>query len=227
MKILIHNIFKFAHRSFMRIFRISRGSTRPVILNNHPAADQLRLIIGAAKEQAQNAQSTLGDIGSRIQNVIDGADATLPLVPYIDAANIEEIAILWSEVSRQTEHSYRWLEKAYPSTDSATGTVSLTSATISGIFSSNIIPYSADPSFHEAWGRYIEVTSRPTLKGEVISLIRTLHLDIAPGYCPNWKKEFTGVVPDSSSSLRSPNFPRQSSNNISRAYEEVGRICSR
>jgi hypothetical protein len=115
-----------------------------------------------------------------MQNVIDGANATLQLIPYMDTANIEEVAVLWNEVSRQTEHSYHWLEEAYSSTDSASGTVSLSSTTITGIFSPKITPYSVDPDFQAAWIHYIDVANRPTLKAEVISLIRALHLDIAP-----------------------------------------------
>jgi hypothetical protein len=180
MKSWIHNIFELALRSFARIFHIPRSATPPVAINNHPATDQLRSIIGTTKEQAENAQAMLGVIGARIQNVIDGANATLPLIPYINTENIEEIAVLWSEVARQTEHSYHWLVEASSSSGSASGTVSLTSTTISGIIAPKIVPYSVDPAFQGAWIHYVEVANRPTLKDEVISLIRTFHLDIAP-----------------------------------------------
>jgi len=176
----VNKIFEMVRRLLKSFLHGPSGSTPPVILNNHPLTDQLRSIIGNAKEQAENAQTTLGDIGSRMQNVIDGANATLPLIPYMDTVNIEELGVLWSEVSRQTEHSYRWLQEAYSSTDSASGTVSLSSTTISGIFSPKIAPYSVDPDFQAAWVHYIDVANRPTLKTEVIDLLRTFHLDIVP-----------------------------------------------
>ena len=166
--------------SFRRIFHIPNKSTTIVVLNDHPSTEQLRSIIGTAKEQAENAQETLGVISSRMQNVIDGANATLPLIPYMDNANIEEVAVLWSEISSQTEYSYHWLEEAYSSSDSASGTVSLSSTTISGIFSPKLTPYSVDPDFQTAWVHYIDVANRPTLKAEVIDLFRAFHLDIAP-----------------------------------------------
>jgi hypothetical protein len=180
MKSWIKNILDGIRYSLTRIFRASRSTTRPVTLNNHPATNQLHSIITNTKKQAENAQDILGEIGSHYQNVIDIANATLPLVPFIASENIEEVAVLWSEVAKQTEYSYRWLEEAYPSTDAASGTTSLTSTTTIGIFSKKIDPFSTDPSFRDAWDRYIEVTNRPELKEEVIDLIRDFHLDIPP-----------------------------------------------
>jgi hypothetical protein len=180
MKSRINNILEFTRRLLKPFLHDSSGSTHPVILNNHPSTNELRLIISTAKEKAENSQTTLGDISSRMQNVIDGANATLPLIAYMDTTNVEEVAVLWSEIAKQTEHSYHWLEGAYSSSDSASGTVSLSSTTISGIFSPKITPYSVDPDFHAAWIHYIDVANRPTLKADVINLIQTFHLDIAP-----------------------------------------------
>lgn len=147
---------------------------------NHPSADQLRSIINSAKSHAENAQETLSRLDSRVQNVIDGANATLPLIPYLSPSEVENIGVLWNEVAKQTEHSYRWLEEAFPSTDAASGTVSLTTTTTLGIFTPKLVPFSSNPSFTAAWMHYVELTSRPTLKEEVVTLIKDFNLDIAP-----------------------------------------------
>lgn len=176
----MHRILEKIQRYLARFTQQPAKSTRLVTSENHPSADQLRSIINNAKAHAENAQTTLNDLGSRFQNVIDGANATLPLVPYLSPSEIEDVGVIWNEVAKQTEHSYHWLEEAFPSTDAASGTVSLTSTTTIGIFTPKLVPFSGDPTFTDAWSHYIEVTSRPTLKDEVIVLIRAFQLDIAP-----------------------------------------------
>lgn len=180
MKNWIQNAFDVVRYSLARILRGSSGSKSPIIAENHPAADQLRSIITKAKEHASDAQTTLGNLGSRLQVIIDDADVAVPLVSYIEPAKIEGLAVLWDEVSRQTGYIQSSLKEVYSITDAVSGTASLTSVTISGILSRDIIPFSADPSFRDAWVHFTEVTNRPTLKDEVINLIRTFHLDIAP-----------------------------------------------
>jgi hypothetical protein len=180
--IWIHKILQKVRQYIARFAGHSTKPTRLASPEEHPSADELRSIINNAKTHAENAQTVLDRLGSRLQNVIDGADATLPLVSYLNPSEIEDVGVLWNEVARQTEHSYHWLEEAYPSTDAASGTVSLTTTTTIGIFSPKIVPFSSDHYFNDAWIHYIEITNRPTLKEEVTDLIRTFHLDIAsPG----------------------------------------------
>jgi hypothetical protein len=177
----LRNALEKVRCSLLRIFHSTSSSTRPVDLTAHPAADQLRLIIIATKEQAENAQVKSGNIGAGLQKVIDDAEATLPLVPYMNSANIEENAILWGEAYKQAEHIYHWLEGAESDTDVTSGTTSLSTTTTIGIFSQEPHPFSADPSFNNAWGHYIEVTNRPALKDDVVNLILAFHLDTASG----------------------------------------------
>lgn len=164
---------------------ILSGLTRKLFRSNqvnfqsdNPATEQLRSTLADTKERAEQAQATLGKIGARLQTVIDHADATLPLVTYINPSNLEEINIIWDEVSKQTQHTYDWLEDAFSSTGTVSGTVSLTSATTSGILSTRIVPYSGDPAFRDAWNRYAEVSSRPTVKAEVVSFLKSFGLDV-------------------------------------------------
>ncbi len=145
----------------------------------HPAADELRSLISNARYQASEAQNVLGDIGVRIQDVIDAADAELPLVPYMDPASIEVLALQWNQVGEQAARIRFTFENVQPSTDSASGTATLTSVTISGIFSRDIAPYTHDPNFERSWGHFVEVTSRPEKKLEVIRLMKEFHLDIS------------------------------------------------
>lgn len=160
-----------------RIIRPLGKSIRANLQQDHPATEQLRSTLVDAKVKAEQAQATLGEIGTRLQTVIDHANATLPLVTYINPSNLEEINIVWDEVSKQTQYTYDWLEDAYSSTDTVSGTVSLTSATTSGILSTRLVPYKNDPAFCVAWQHYAEVSNRPTVKAEVITFLRSFGLD--------------------------------------------------
>ena len=146
---------------------------------SHPAADELRSLISNAKNQASEAQNTLGDIGVRIQDVIDAADAELPLVSYMDPASIEALALQWNQLGEQTAQIRLVFENVQSSTDSASGTATLTSVTTSGIFSRGIAPFAHDPNFEHSWVHFIEVTSRPEKKLEVFRLMKEFRLDIS------------------------------------------------
>jgi len=147
---------------------------------SHPAAEELRSLISEAKDQASEAQNTLGDLGVRIQDVIDAADAELPLVSYMAPPSIEGLALQWNQIAEQTTHIRFVLEDVQPTTDTVSGTATLTSVTTSGVISRNIAPYIHDPNFDHSWGHFIEVTSRPEKKLEVIRLMKAFRLDIPP-----------------------------------------------
>lgn len=159
--------------------KFNRSKHKTHVINS-PEAQQLQSVISATKQNAQNAQKLLGGVGSRIQNIIDNADATIPLIPYIEPNDIEEIGIVWNELSKQTEHVYEWLDDTYSDTDTAAGTASLTSVTTTGVLFSKIVHLPSDSSFKAAWSHYTEVTNRPNLKTEVIELIKSFNLHRSP-----------------------------------------------
>jgi len=152
----------------------------PAVVISHPAADELRSLISNAKNQASEAQNALGDIGVHIQDVIDAADAELPLVSYMNNVSIEALALQWNQIGEQTARIKFVLEDVQSSTDSVSGTATLTSVTTSGSISRDFASYANDPDFEHSWGHFIEVTSRPEKKLEVIHLMKEFHLDIPP-----------------------------------------------
>ena len=182
MRSKIRNAYNTVRNFFTRIIQRSSVSKSSNIVESNPAADQLRTIVTKTKEQARDTQITLGNLGTRIQVVIDDADAFLPLVPYIKPDKIEGLAVLWDDVSRQTGFVKSSLDEVFPTTDSVSGSASITTATISGVFSGDINSISPEPSFHAALSHFNQVITRPTLRDEVISLLRIFHLDVAsPG----------------------------------------------
>ncbi len=150
----------------------------PIGGKSHPAADELRSLITNAKNLASEAQITHSNIGVHIQDVIDAADAELPLVPYMDPASIESLALQWNQIREQTAQIRFVFENVQSSTASVSGTATLTSVTTSGIFSQGIAPYASDPNLENSWVHFVEVTSRSEKKLEVIRLMKGFHLDI-------------------------------------------------
>jgi len=145
---------------------------------SHPAADELRSLITSAKQQASDAQNALGVIGVRLQDVVDAADAEFPLVKYMNPASIESLALQWNYIGEQTLQIRSVLDGLQPSTDLVSGTATLTSVTTSGILSQSIVPYGQDTNFENSWIHFVEVTSRPEKKLEVIHLLREFRLDV-------------------------------------------------
>ncbi len=176
----IRNIFARLRYLVTRLFHFFGSSSQPITSDNNPVTDQFRSIVVSAKQHAQESQEILANIGPKIQIVIDHADVILPLIPYISPEGMEKMSVLWGEVNRETELIHNRLEETMGSTDAVSGTASLTSVTASGILYEQMTPFSCDPDFNSALDRFIEVTTRPTLKDDVIHLIKTFHLDIAP-----------------------------------------------
>jgi hypothetical protein len=147
---------------------------------NHPSKVKLCSTIMKTREQAENDQAILSGIKTNLQDTIDGANAILPLIATLDNGDIEQVGIIWDEISRQTNENHSLLQTAYSSTDSTSGTVSLTSTALSGIFSQKTDFFSKNPDINNAWEPFTGYTKRPALKSKVIILLQMFHLDKSP-----------------------------------------------
>lgn len=142
----------------------------------HPAQDELVQAISAARDEAQEAYSVTLEIGEDMQTVIDEADVTIPLVPYIDAGKTEGLIIVWSSLANQAGELRNRLDDFTMHSDSAGSTASISSVSVSGAFTPEFFSFE-DPDFQAAWGSYIAHASRPALRESVEDLLEEFGFD--------------------------------------------------
>ncbi|NMB56118.1 MAG: hypothetical protein GYA15_15615 [Leptolinea sp.] len=138
--------------------------------------------IDSVIDQAQYVHSTLLNIGSNSQYIVDISTAIKEIVPYLNSAEIEEIEVIYCEAAKQVEDSYKWLYESYSSSDTAAGTVSTTASSISTIISKRAFIDGEGVVQINKYHDFNSIVNRPEIKGEVIKLMRIFHLDIShPG----------------------------------------------
>lgn len=136
----------------------------------HPVQESLISEINHARDEAQEAYTITLDIGEDLQSVIDEADVTIPLVPYMNPGEAEGMIVLWSSAANQTEELKDQLGEVTMDSEAVGGTVSLSSARASGIFTPGI-EYFDDSEFQAVWNIYEAHASRPELKDSVMELL--------------------------------------------------------
>lgn len=151
-------------------------------MKKKPNTDHFLLKIDSVISQAENVHSKTKNIGSNMQYIVDFSRAIKDIVPTLNSAEFEEIEVIYHEAAKQLEYSFKWLNEAYSSSDTAAGTISTTASTISTFISKRIILDGEEISFENGSYDFNKIVNRPEIKANVTKLMRIFHLDIShPG----------------------------------------------
>lgn len=134
-------------------------------------------MVAKARKEAQEAVRRVEIVKGRLQEIIDEANMTNPLIPFIQPQDTEGLINIWSSVTDQVSKINTNLGSIYPSTDSASGTASISSATISRAYTNDRL-ITDNPEFPSVWMPYVEFVSRPSQKDDAIQLLKEFGLDI-------------------------------------------------
>lgn len=137
---------------------------------NHPVNEMLIGEINHARDEAKEAYTITLDIGGNLQSVIDEADVTVPLVPYMSPGEAEGMIVVWSSIASQTGELKGRLGEITMDSDAVGGTASLSSVRASGIFTPGV-GYFDNPDFQAVWNVYEARASRPQLREDVAELL--------------------------------------------------------
>ena len=130
-----------------------------------------------ARKEAEEAIRRVEIVKGNLQSIIDEADLTKPIIPFIRPQDTEGLINIWSSVGNQVSKINTDLDAIYPSSDSASGTASISSATISRAYTNDRL-ITDNPDFPSVWMPYVEFVSRPSQKNDVIQLLKEFGLDI-------------------------------------------------
>jgi len=142
----------------------------------HPTQVELANMVAKARKEAEEAIYRVEIMKGRLQEIIDEANVTNPLIPYIQPQETEGLINLWSSVTDQVSRINTSLGSIYLSTDSASGTATVSSTIISGAYTNNRL-FVESPEFQSAWIPYVEFVSRPSQKDDVIQLLKEFGLN--------------------------------------------------
>jgi hypothetical protein len=142
----------------------------------HPTQAELAEMLAKARKEAEEAIYRVEDIKGKLQEIIDEANVTSPVIPFIHPQDTESLINIWSSVYDQVSRINTGIGNIYPSTDSASGTATVSTTTITRVFTNNGL-ISDDPEFPSAWMPYVEFTSRPSQKDDTTQLLKDFGLD--------------------------------------------------
>jgi len=144
----------------------------------HPTQTELVEMLAKARKEAEEAIYRVEDVKGKLQEIIDEANVTNPIIPYIHPQETESLINVWSSVTNQVSRINNGLKDIYPSTDSAGGTATVSSTIISGSYTNDRL-YSDNPDFQNAWIPYVEYASRPSQRENVVQLLKEFSLDVS------------------------------------------------
>ncbi len=159
-----------------------KSQTTPKLM--HPTQVELAEMLAKARKEAEEAIYRVENIKGKIQEIIDEANVTNPVIPFIQPQETEGLINIWSSVFDQVSQINRGLGNIYPSTDSASGTATMSTTTITRAYTNDML-ITNHPEFPSVWNPYVEFVSRPSQKEDVIQLLKEFGLDIA--HQPNEK----------------------------------------
>jgi hypothetical protein len=134
-------------------------------------------MVAKARKEAEEALRRVHIVEGNLQSIIDEADLTKPIIPFIQPQDTEGLINIWSSVGNQVSKLNTDLGTIHLSTDSASGTASISSATISRAYTNDRL-MTDHPEFPSVWMPYVEFVSRPSQKADAIQLLKEFGLDI-------------------------------------------------
>jgi len=143
----------------------------------HPTQIELGNMVAKARKEAEEALRRVHIIGGNLQSIIDEANVTNSMIPFIKPQSSEGLINVWSSVANQASKVNMDLGNIKPTTLAVNSTATVSTTIISGSYINNGL-YVDDPEFQNAWKPYVEFMSRPSQKDDAIQLLREFGLDI-------------------------------------------------
>lgn len=136
-----------------------------------------------AKSRALEAKRKMRRLDKKLQNIIDEADVTMPLVANLKPNYFENLDGIWTSISDQVTVLDEDLRVLNLNVNSTAGSTSTNTVTISGAYINDGFQNLEEPIFKDYWRRFEQFASRPALKDEVVQLFRDFGFDVpqAPG----------------------------------------------
>jgi hypothetical protein len=150
----------------------------------HPTQIELANMVAKARKESEEALLRVHIIGGNLQAIIDEANVTNSMVPYIKPQSSEGLINVWSSVANQASKLNVDLGNIQPTTDAVSSTTTVSTTIISGSYLNSGL-YVDDSEFQSAWKPYLEFVSRPSQKDDVVQLLKEFGLDIP--HMPNQK----------------------------------------
>jgi len=150
----------------------------------HPVQFELADLLAKARKEAEDAIRRVHIVERNLQSIIDEANVTNPIIPYLQPQDTEGLINVWLSVADQVSKINMNLGAIQVTTDSASGTATVSSTIISRVHTNNRF-YVSNPGFQSVWSPYMEFASRPSQKDDVLQLLKEFGLDIS--HQPNEK----------------------------------------
>jgi hypothetical protein len=142
----------------------------------HPTQVELATMVAKARKEAEEAVRRVEIVKGNLQSIIDEANLTKPIIPFIRPQDAEGLINIWSLVGSQVSKINMSLDEISPSSDSAGSTATVSSTIISGAYTNNRL-FIDSQDFQSVWIPYVEFVSRPSQKDDVIQLLKEFSLD--------------------------------------------------
>jgi hypothetical protein len=107
-------------------------------------------MIARARNEAKEAIRRVQIIKGNLQSIIDEANMTKRIIPFIQLQDTEGPINVWSSVANQVSKINMKLDAISPSSDSAGGTTTVSSTIISGAYANNRL-FVDRLEFQSAW----------------------------------------------------------------------------
>ena len=143
----------------------------------HPTQVELANMVAKARKEVEEAIRRVEIVKGNLQSIIDEADLTKPIIPFLQPQDTEGLINIWSSVGNQVSRLNTDLDAISPSSDAAGSTATVSSAIISGAYTNNRL-FVDSPDFQSVWIPYVEFVSRPSHKDNVTQLLKEFGLDI-------------------------------------------------
>lgn len=143
----------------------------------HPTQVELANMVAKSRKEAEEALRRVDIEKGKLQAIVDEANLTDSLIPYMQPRITEGLINIWSSVGSQVSHINANLEALSPSSDAAVGTASTTSVIISGAYINKEL-YTDNLGFQNVWKPYVAFSSRPSQREEVTKLLVEFGLDV-------------------------------------------------
>ena len=136
-----------------------------------PAKIDLDRLIAQVRQQAQDVNTFGKGVVRDAQSIMDQADQTRRLLPYLSPQATEDQFSVWIAAGRQLGEVRAVLSRARYSTESTGGTVNMSNTMITGAYL-NAQMFVYENGFQDAWKSYMAYGARSGEREALIALLK-------------------------------------------------------
>jgi len=143
----------------------------------HPTQVELANMVAKARKEAEEALLRVEIEKGKLQAIIDEANMTDSLIPYIQPRSTEGLINIWSSAGNQVSKLNTSLVALSSDSDAAAGTAGTASTIISGAYINNGL-YTDSSGFQKVSKPFVAFSSRPSQREEATKLLIEFGLDV-------------------------------------------------